>query len=100
MPRQRPSAQTVRTEPAANAPAPPILHHHAVYTVEQLRAALRLRRSTIRREVREKRLRIAKRAGRYYLLGQWVREWLEGGEVRPKRHGEQPDPGANGTHAG
>jgi hypothetical protein len=27
-------------------------------------------------------LRIAKRAGKYYILGKWLIEWIEGGEVR------------------
>jgi len=38
--------------------------------------------STIRREVREGRLRVSKRCGRYYLLGEWLLEWIAGGEVK------------------
>ena len=48
---------------------------------------------SIRREVREGRLRISKRAGRYYLLGAWLLEWLEAGEVTPR----QKAIAANGT---
>jgi hypothetical protein len=46
------------------------------------RRAFALRETTVRREVREGRLRIAKRAGRYYLLGEWILDWLRGGEIR------------------
>jgi hypothetical protein len=52
-----------------------------VYSVEEAQAALKLKRSTIRREVRERRLRISKRAGRYYLLGEWILQWLRAGEL-------------------
>jgi hypothetical protein len=34
------------------------------------------------REFRKKRLRYAKRAGRVWVLGSWVLEWLEAGEVK------------------
>jgi Helix-turn-helix domain len=62
--------------------APHVIQETAVYSVEEAQAALRLRPSTIRRELREGRLRVAKRAGRYYLLGEWLMEWLRAGEVR------------------
>jgi hypothetical protein len=65
---------------------PPIVHPDTVYTVEQLQAALRLRPSTVARECRLKRLRHSKRAGRIYVLGAWVLQWIIGGEVkRPTR---------------
>jgi hypothetical protein len=50
--------------------------------------ALKLKTSTIRREVKAGRLRVSKRAGRYYLLGSWILEWLAGGEL-PRRKGGQ-----------
>jgi hypothetical protein len=83
-----------RTTPPADATPGLTVHRidpHNVYLVDQLRQLLRLRDSTIRREVREGRLRIAKRAGRYYLLGSWILEWLEAGEVRRRT------PGRNGV---
>jgi hypothetical protein len=55
-----------------------------VYFVDTFRKLFRLRKSTLRREVREGRLRVARRAGRYYLLGEWILEWLRGGEL-PRR---------------
>jgi hypothetical protein len=66
-----------------------VIDPNAVFLLDQVQALLRLRRSTVRREVREGRLRVSKRAGRYYLLGEWVLEWLRAGEVR------RP-PGTNG----
>jgi hypothetical protein len=53
-----------------------------VYFVEDAKRILRLKESTIRREVREGRLRISKRAGRYFILGAWLLAWIRGGEVR------------------
>jgi hypothetical protein len=53
-----------------------------VFTAEELRRALGLRKSTLRREVRERRLRVARRAGKYFILGEWVIEWLRGGELK------------------
>lgn len=67
---------------------PPVQPHvivpNAVYGVSEAQAALRLKKSTIRREVKAGRLRVSKRAGRYFILGQWLIEWIEGGELRRK----------------
>jgi len=41
-----------------------------------------LKATSVRREVRLGRLRIAKRCGRYYCLGQWVLQWLGEGELK------------------
>jgi hypothetical protein len=64
---------------------PHVIHPNAVYTVAQLQRALLLRSSTIRREYREGRLRISKRAGRHYVLGEWVLEWIRAGELPNRR---------------
>src|SRR5437879_1193674 len=64
----------------------------AIYTVPEAREALQLKASTIRREVREGRLRISKRAGRYYITGAWLLEWIESGELRRNK-----SVGSNGT---
>jgi hypothetical protein len=60
-----------------------------VYTPAWVRSALRLRGSTLRREIREGRLTVSKRAGRYFILGEQLLDWLRGGEVkrRPKHAG-------------
>jgi hypothetical protein len=61
---------------------PHVIQPTAVYTVEDLRGIFKLGSSSVRREVRLGRLRIAKRCGRYVCLGEWVLEWIEGGELR------------------
>jgi hypothetical protein len=72
--------------PAAEhaAPAVHVIDPHGVYGVEDAIRVFRLKKSTVRREIREGRLRVSKRAGRYYLLGRWLLEWIEAGEVRPR----------------
>jgi hypothetical protein len=74
-------AERARQTPAA-APAVHVIDPHAVYGVDDAIGIFRLRKSTVRREIREGRLRVSKRAGRYYLLGKWLIEWIEGGELR------------------
>jgi hypothetical protein len=76
------------TPPAAELAAALRVHTinpHSVYFPDQLRAWLRFKASTLRREVRAGRLRIAKRGGRYYVLGAWLLEWLQDGEVPRRR---------------
>jgi hypothetical protein len=64
---------------------PHIIHPHGVYTVASLQTLLGLTKTTVAREVRLRRLRVAKRAGRYFVLGTWVLEWLRNGEVHRQR---------------
>jgi hypothetical protein len=64
---------------------PPVIELNAVFTRDSLRAALGLREYTLKREIREGRLRFSKRAGRHFILGRWVLEWLETGEVRRRK---------------
>lgn len=54
----------------------------AVYDPTVVREILGLTKTTLSREIRQGRLRVTKRAGRYYFLGEWLLEWLRGGEVR------------------
>ncbi len=61
-----------------------------VYDVGGAQRALRLTKSTIRREVREGRLRVCKRAGRYYITGEQLLAWLHSGELPVTK------PGLNG----
>jgi hypothetical protein len=58
-----------------------VVHPRAVYTLPSAQRALGLPKTTLHREVRLGRLRVAKRAGRYFLLGEWLLEWLRAGEV-------------------
>ena len=50
-------------------PSPHVIAPTAVYTVPEAAAALGLAKGTLPREVRLGRLRVSKRAGRYYVLG-------------------------------
>jgi hypothetical protein len=69
--------------------SPHVIVRTAVYDLETARAALNLTRTTLNRELRLGRLRASKRAGRYYLLGEWLIEWLRTGEVRRPRKSEE-----------
>ena len=83
-------AQRRQVEPAAEKSATSALERPGpllniqpgdVFTLAGARAALRLAKSTFRREVRAGRLRISVRAGRRWLLGCWLLEWLRDGEL-------------------
>jgi hypothetical protein len=52
-----------------------------VYTVPAATEALSAKANTLPREIRLRRLRASKRGGRYYILGEWLIEWLRAGEV-------------------
>ncbi len=64
---------------------PHAILHEAVYDLEAARAALGLTKTTLSRETRLGRLRCSKRAGRIYVLGEWLLEWLRAGEVHKSR---------------
>jgi hypothetical protein len=66
------------------APLPPIrvIPPDALFRLDELRALLGLPVSCLKREIRLRRLRVSKRSGRYWCTGEWVREWIETGEVR------------------
>jgi hypothetical protein len=73
---------------------PHVIHPRAVYTAASLQAALGLTRATVPREVRLGRLRVTRRAGKYFILGAWVLQWLRDGEVMRKQKceaNEQPN---------
>jgi len=61
---------------------PHLVYPNAVYTVEDLRRLFGLKASSVRREVRLRRLRFARRCGRNFFLGEWVLQWLKEGEVK------------------
>jgi hypothetical protein len=65
----------------------PVIVPHAAYTIEQARAMLGLRRSSLSREVRLGRLRVSKRVGLYFILGTWLLQWVEDGELPVRRPG-------------
>jgi hypothetical protein len=61
-----------------------VIDPYGVYRVGDAIRIFDLRKSTIRREIREGRLRVSKRAGCYFLLGKWLIEWIEAGELVKK----------------
>lgn len=64
-----------------------VINPNAVYTLPTAQRALGLKKATLRREIRLRRLRVSKRAGRYYLLGDWLLDWLRSGDI----HAPRPD---------
>jgi hypothetical protein len=67
---------------------PPILDPRAVYTRLQATALLGLKPSTLATEIKKGRLRVSRRAGRYFILGKWLLQWIVAGErKRPSRGG-------------
>ncbi len=70
-----PATSTTLTDPA-------VIHPTAVYSLADAARLLGLRKNCLPREVRLGRLRVSKRAGRYFVLGQWLLEWVAGGELR------------------
>jgi hypothetical protein len=82
MPRKRPSPETGRQD---NPPAQPhVIDPNAVYDLVTVRAALGLKLSTIRTAWRRQGLKISRRAGKVYILGRWLLDWLEAGVSDPK----------------
>jgi hypothetical protein len=65
--------------------AVPVIHCNAVYSLDLARNALGLAKATLGREIRLGRLRVAKRAGKYMILGSWLLEWIESGEVSNRK---------------
>jgi hypothetical protein len=63
----------------------PVINPLAVYTPDQARAVLGLAKSTLKAERRAGRLRIGKRGNRYFILGEWLLEWLRAGELPSRR---------------
>src|SRR5688572_7826656 len=76
------SAEPLRNSTTTSLPVPTVVDPNAVLSLAAARTLLGVRKSTLSREVRQGRLRVAKCAGRYYFLGEWILEWLRGGEVR------------------
>ena len=67
--------------PAPDPPSAPVINPRAVYGLASAAAVLGLARGTLPREIRLGRLRVAKRAGKYFILGAWLLDWIRGGEL-------------------
>jgi hypothetical protein len=62
-----------------------VIDPNGVYGLESARQALSLKKGCLPREIRLRRLRASKRGGRIMILGRWLIEWVEGGEISPRR---------------
>jgi hypothetical protein len=62
-----------------------VIDRDAVYRIGQLTQLLGLRPSSLPREMKLGRLRHSKRSVKVYILGRWVTQWLEEGEVVRRR---------------
>jgi hypothetical protein len=67
-----------------------VVDPRAVYSRDQAREALGLRENSLGREIRAGRLRVAKRCGRYFILGSWILDWLEAGIVSRGKPAQGP----------
>jgi hypothetical protein len=76
---------------------PHVIRKAAVYTRESAQLAVGGKKTFIAREIRLGRLRASKRGGRYYILGEWLLQWLREGEVRRHR---PVTAGLSGAHQG
>jgi hypothetical protein len=70
---------------------PAVIHSNAVYDRQQAQQALGLAKDTLGREIRLGRLRASKRGGRYYILGEWLLDWIRQGEVVRRPRAADPD---------
>jgi hypothetical protein len=61
-----------------------------VFDYEAAWKTLGLNKSTIAREVREKRLRVSKRGGKYFFTGAWLLQWVTDGEQQPRKRRTRP----------
>jgi hypothetical protein len=64
------------------APAVRLIDPHAVFRLAELQQLLGLPVSTLKREARQGRLRVSRRAGMLWTTGAWVHQWIAGGEVK------------------
>jgi hypothetical protein len=78
-----------RTSKSASIPTVPgaelIIEPTGIYRPSRIQAILGLKTNTIPRQVRLGHLQISKRAGRHFILGQWLIDWIESGKIQRKR---------------
>jgi len=59
----------------------PVIRSTAIYSLELATKTLCLAKNCLPREIRLGRLRVAKRGGKYMILGAWLLEWIAAGEL-------------------
>jgi hypothetical protein len=58
----------------------PKIDPNEVFTIPSLTRRLTLKDGTLPREIRLRRIRYAKRAGKVLILGSWVLDWIREGD--------------------
>src|SRR4051812_4101706 len=72
--------------------APATIVPTMIMSVVDATALLGLPANCLPREIRKRRLRASRRGGCYWLLGQWLLDWIAGGEISQERHvDDSPD---------
>jgi hypothetical protein len=61
-----------------------VVVENAVYLLSSLAQETPFNKTTLKREARLGRLRVAKRGGKYVTTGKWLMQWVEAGEVKPR----------------
>lgn len=64
---------------------PIVIMAHGFYTFDAAVSVLGISPRCLPREIALGRLRYTKRANRYFFLGEWLIEWLKGGERKSTR---------------
>jgi hypothetical protein len=82
---------------SAAAPSPRAIPDNAIHRLGEWQKILELPKCCLKREARLGRLRVSRRGGVLWATGRWIREWVETGEVKRTRPGEEtagpPHPG-------
>ncbi len=73
-----------------------VIEATGIYTAETFSRIFGLRPSSLRREVREQRLKVHKRCGKYFILGEDVLAWLRSGELPQRRPATASNGGMQG----
>src|SRR5262245_51702143 len=93
---RRPDSRSTAAPPVPNGasvampPAVRPIPDDALHLLSEWGILLALPRHCLKREARLGRLRVAKRAGRLWATGAWIRQWVEGGEVRRRHPADSP----------
>lgn len=63
-----------------------LIDPNQVFDLEGARAAIGVKKSCLQRELRLRRLRYSKRAGKVWITGEWLLNWIREGEMtKPRR---------------
>jgi predicted DNA-binding transcriptional regulator AlpA len=73
-------------------PPIPVIEPNAVLTEEALREVFGVTAEMLAKETRAGRLRVSRRGGRLYILGEWFLDWIRAGEVKEEPDGEDTAP--------